>query len=127
MITSILSISVGSVAGGLLRWFLSQKFNALWVVMPLGTYLANIIAGYIAGLAIAFFAHMPSLSAEWRLLIVTGFCGALSTFSTFSLEVINAVQNGRLSFALVEIALHLFSALLMTYLGMLTLQLFQQG
>jgi len=127
MITTILSISAGSVAGGLLRWFLSNKFNALWVVMPLGTYLANIIAGYIAGLAIAFFAQMPTLSAEWRLLIVTGFCGALSTFSTFSLEVVGALQNGRLGFALIEIALHVFSALLMTFLGMITWQFFQQG
>lgn len=125
MIKAILSISLGSTLGGLLRWGLGRQFNPLWVVMPLGTYFANVIAGFIAGFAIAFATHMPSLSAEWRLFIVTGFCGALSTFSTFSVEVIQAFQGGRVVYGLVEIFLHLFSSLVMTYLGFLTYQLFQ--
>lgn len=125
MINVILSISAGSVVGGLSRWLLSNKFNPLFVAVPLGTYLANIIAGYIIGLAFAFFAQNPSISPEWRLFIITGFCGALSTFSTFSLEIVNAFQDGRYHQGMLEIVLHVASSLLMTYLGILTYQLLQ--
>lgn len=72
MLNVILSISAGSVLGGLGRWVLSNKFNPVLAMMPLGTYLANIIAGYIIGLAVAFFSSHPTLPAEWRLFIVTG-------------------------------------------------------
>ncbi|HLS16372.1 MAG TPA: fluoride efflux transporter CrcB [Paenalcaligenes sp.] len=127
MIKALLSIVLGSSLGGLLRWGLSVKFNALWSVMPLGTYLANVIAGYVAGLALAFFSHLPSLSPEWRLFLLTGFCGALSTFSTFSLEVVQSFQNDRVFSGLVIIFLHLLSSLLMTYLGFLTYQSWQSS
>src|SRR5690625_6362946 len=115
MIKALLSIVLGSSLGGLLRWGLSVKFNALWSVMPLGTYLANVIAGYVAGLALAFFSHLPSLSPEWRLFLLTGVCGALSTFSTFSLEVVQSFQNVCVFSGLGIIFLHVFIYLLMDY------------
>ena len=124
MLKLILAISVGSVAGGLLRWFLSLKLNVIAFTIPLGTLVANLIAGYIIGLAIAFFNH-STLSSEWRLLIITGFCGGLSTFSTFSAEIVNFLQEGRIGWGLTTIAIHVAGSILMTFLGILTYQYFR--
>src|SRR5690625_6082131 len=106
MIKALLSIVLVSSLGGLLRWGLSVKFNALWSVMPLGTYLANVIAGYVAGLGLAFFSHLPSLSPEWRLFLLTGVCGALSPFSTFSLRVVQWLRHALALSGVVIIFLH---------------------
>ncbi|MCX8640104.1 fluoride efflux transporter CrcB [Gilliamella sp. B3172] len=122
MLKLILAISVGSVAGGLLRWFLSLKFNLIAFAIPLGTLLSNLIAGYIIGFAIAFFNH-ANLSAEWRLLVITGFCGGLSTFSTFSAEIVNFLQEGRYTLGLTMIAVHVIGSVLMTFLGILSYQI----
>ena len=124
MLKLILAISVGSVAGGLLRWFLSLKLNVIAFTIPLGTLVANLIAGYIIGFAIAFFNH-STLSSEWRLLIITGFCGGLSTFSTFSAEIVNFLQEGRIGWGLTTIAIHVAGSVLMTFLGVLTYQYFR--
>ncbi|MBI0005352.1 MULTISPECIES: fluoride efflux transporter CrcB [Gilliamella] len=124
MLKLILAISVGSVAGGLLRWFLSLKLNVIAFTIPLGTLVANLIAGYIIGFAIAFFNH-STLSSEWRLLIITGFCGGLSTFSTFSAEIVNFLQEGRIGWGLTTIAIHVAGSVLMTFLGILTYQYFR--
>lgn len=121
MLKLILAISVGSVAGGLLRWFLSLKFNLIAFAIPLGTLLSNLIAGYIIGFAIAFFNH-ANLSAEWRLLVITGFCGGLSTFSTFSAEIVNFLQEGRYTLGLTMIAVHVIGSVLMTFLGIFSYQ-----
>jgi fluoride exporter len=121
MLKLILAISVGSVAGGLLRWFLSLKLNIIGFAIPLGTLLSNLIAGYIIGFAIAFFNH-SNLSAEWRLMVITGFCGGLSTFSTFSAEIVNFLQEGRISWGLAAILIHVIGSVLMTFLGILSYQ-----
>lgn len=124
MLKLILAISFGSVAGGLLRWFLSLKCNVIAFTIPLGTLLSNLIAGYIIGFAIAFFNH-SNLPPEWRLLIVTGFCGGLSTFSSFSAEIVNLLQEGRIAWGIATIGIHVVGSVLMTFLGILTFQYFR--
>ncbi|OCG58979.1 fluoride efflux transporter CrcB [Gilliamella sp. GillExp13] len=121
MLKLILAISVGSVAGGLMRWFLSLKLNIIAFTIPLGTLLSNLVAGYIIGFAIAFFNH-SNLSPEWRLLVITGFCGGLSTFSTFSVEVVNFLLEDRIFWGLATILIHVIGSVLMTYLGILSYQ-----
>jgi len=91
-------------------------------VIPLGTLIANLVGGYLVGLAVAFFGNNPQLSPEWRLLIVTGFLGGLTTFSSFSAEVVAMIQRGEFTWALGTALLHLFGSLLLTFLGILTYQ-----
>ena len=118
---SILAISLGAALGALLRWVLGLKLNTLLPSLPPGTVVANLVGGYIIGAAIAFFANTPGLAPEWRLLIITGFCGGLTTFSTFSAEVVVLLQQGRLVWALGAVATHLAGSLLMTMLGLLSI------
>lgn len=115
---SILSIMLGASLGALLRWLLNLKLNHLVPLMPLGTLSANLIGAYIIGFAIALFIQFPGITPEWRLVIITGFCGGLTTFSTFSAEVVTLLQEGRLAWSLGTIALHVIGSLLMTILGM---------
>ena len=114
---SILAICIGASAGALLRWWLGAQLNALFPAVPPGTLAANLIGGYIIGLAIAFFAVSPAIAPEWRLLIVTGFCGGLTTFSTFSAEIVTLLQQGSLLWAFGAVALHLTGSVLMTFAG----------
>ena len=117
MLLSVTSICAGASAGALLRWLLSASLNALWPSVPLGTLLANLAGGYLIGVAFAWFAGHPLLSPEWRLLIITGFLGGLTTFSTFSVEVVDAAQRGDLASAATIVLLHLVGSLACTVLG----------
>jgi fluoride exporter len=114
------AVSVGGVIGCLLRWLLGLWFNTQPSVVPLGTLAANLIGGYIVGVAVAFFAVNNNLSPEWRLLVITGFCGGLTTFSSFSAEVVTMLRQDRIVWACATIALHLFGSLLMTFAGIAT-------
>ncbi len=119
---SLVVIAVGASLGAWLRWLLGMKLNALFPTIPPGTVVANMVGGYIIGLAIAFLAASPTLSPEWRLLIITGFCGGLTTFSTFSAETVALIQEGRLLWALGSISLHVLGSLAMTAAGLLSYQ-----
>ncbi|MBN8452976.1 fluoride efflux transporter CrcB [Accumulibacter sp.] len=117
---SILAVSVGAALGALLRWQLGVRLNAMLPTVPPGTLVANLFGAYVIGLAIAFFAFSAALSPEWRLLVITGFCGGLTTFSTFSAELALLLQQGRLLWAGVLVLAHVVGSLLMTVAGMAT-------
>ena len=114
---SIAAISVGGSLGALLRWWLGTALNAHFPTIPPGTLAANLIGGYVVGVAVAFFATYPALAPEWRLLVITGFCGGLTTFSTFSAEVVTLMQQGQTLWALGAAATHLLGSVLLTFAG----------
>lgn len=123
MLKPLLVIAIGASLGAWLRWLLGIKLNAIFPTIPPGTVVANMIGGYIIGLAIAFLAASPTLSPEWRLLIITGFCGGLTTFSTFSAETVALIQEGRVLWAFGSISLHVLGSLAMTAAGLLSYQM----
>lgn len=118
MLKSLLAISAGASLGAILRWGLGLALNATFPLIPLGTLTANLLGGFCMGLAMGAFALFPSLGSEWRLLVITGFLGSLTTFSTYSAEVVALIQKGRFLIALAAVLIHNAGALLMTFLGM---------
>ncbi len=127
MFTAVIAISLGAALGALSRWGLAVGMNHLFPVLPPGTLVANLVGGYLIGLALALFAQMPSLAPEWRLFVITGFLGGLTTFSTFSAEVVAALQSGRLGWAATTVATHVLGSLALTLLGLATPSLLQRG
>lgn len=113
---SVLAVCLGASLGALSRWAL-----ALWLspdgLLPWGTLAANLVGGYLVGLCVAVFQAFPALDPVWRLLLITGFLGALTTFSTFSAEVIGFLMQGRYGLALANVLLHVAGSLVMTVLG----------
>jgi CrcB protein len=114
------AIGLGAALGAWLRWGLGLWLNPALPELPLGTLSANLVGGYLIGLAVAFFMQHPGLSPEWRLLIITGFLGGLTTFSTFSAETVTLLVRGQYAWCMGIIAAHLGGSLLMTLLGMLS-------
>jgi CrcB protein len=120
MLVSLLAISAGASAGAIARWLLGLALNGLCPALPPGTLAANLIGGYLIGLALGLFAQHPGLAPEWRLLVMTGFLGGLTTFSTFSAEVTGLLQQGRLAWAAAAISAHVVGSLVLTLAGLAT-------
>jgi fluoride exporter len=114
---AVLAVGIGAAVGAWLRWALGALLNGLFPAVPPGTLVANLLGGYIVGVAIGVFSQHPAISPEWRLLVITGFCGGLTTFSTFSVEVTALLQQGRATAMVGAIALHVGGSLAMTLLG----------
>jgi fluoride exporter len=119
----VIAICIGASVGALSRWGL-----ALWLspggMIPWGTLAANLIGGYLIGVAIAVFQSLPQLDPVWRLLLITGFLGGLTTFSSFSAEVVNFLMEERYGLAVSTALLHLLGSLLMTLAGLKTAMFF---
>jgi len=120
---SVFAICVGACVGALARWGLGLWLNP-GAVIPMGTLAANLIGGYLVGLAVAIFQAMPHLDPAWRLALITGFLGALTTFSSFSAEVVGMLGQQRYLLGFGTAAMHLFGSLLLTVAGIKTAALF---
>ncbi|MCS7100294.1 MAG: fluoride efflux transporter CrcB [Burkholderiaceae bacterium] len=116
------AVAVGAVLGAWLRWGLGVWLNPLWPEVPLGTLAANLVGGLLVGAAIEFFGQYPGLAPEWRLALITGFLGALTTFSTFSAESATLLLRGQYAWAVGHAALHLVGSLALTLAGMALLR-----
>lgn len=114
-------IAAGAAGGAVLRWGLGIWLAGVCSRMAVGTLLANWIGAYLIGLLAGFSLHTPALPEHWRLLLITGFLGSLTTFSGFSLEVTAMLQSQRWGDAFITVCLHLFGSIALTFLGMLTL------
>lgn len=121
MLLPVIAICIGASLGALSRWGL-----ALWLgaggLMPWGTLAANLIGGYLVGVAVACFSLMPDIDPMWRLALITGFLGGLTTFSSFSAEVTTMLMEGRPGVAAITAVSHLAGSLMLTWLGIRTVQ-----
>ena len=120
MLNSVALISVGAAAGAVLRWLLGLGLNGLFPAIPPGTLAANLIGGYFIGVAMEALSTPLGMAPELRLLLITGFLGGLTTFSTFSAEVTRLLQQGRMAMAGAEIAVHVAGSVVLTILGIAT-------
>lgn len=122
-VSGFLAVGVGAALGAWLRWGLGFILNSLLPVLPLGTLAANLVGGYLIGLAMGVFALSATISPEARLLITTGFLGGLTTFSTFSAEAVTLIARGQYGWATTHVLLHVAGSLIMTALGVITIQM----
>lgn len=120
---SVLSISAGAACGALLRWGITLRALSIPSTVPVGTLVSNLLGAYLIGVALAAFAALPALSPQWRLFIITGFLGSLTTFSSFSSDIFTLLQGGRWSWALVGTLAHVLGSLVLTFFGFSTVLL----
>jgi CrcB protein len=122
---SFLAIGAGAVVGAWLRWGLGLALNPIFPTVPLGTLAANLIGGFLIGAATQYFLHHASVPPEARLLVITGILGALTTFSTFSIEAVTLLLRGQLAWGAALIVLHLAGSLVMTVIGIAAMRWLQ--
>lgn len=122
---TFLSVGLGAALGAWLRWGLSVWLNAMEDPVPYGTLAANLLGGYLVGLAVAYFAQHGEFSPELKLFLITGFLGGLTTFSTFSIEIFSLLARAQYAMGLLAIGLHVVGSLAMTGLGVWTFRLFK--
>ena len=114
MFQLLLAVFIGGGTGSVARWLLSMRFNPLHQAIPMGTLAANLIGAFIIGMGLAWFNRMTHIDPMWKVLITTGFCGGLTTFSTFSAETVFLFQEGRIGWALMNMAINMLGSFAMT-------------
>jgi fluoride exporter len=124
--SGLAAVGIGAACGAWLRWWLGLRLNPVFPTMPLGTLAANLIGGFLVGVAVAFFNRHPSLAPEARLLVITGFMGGLTTFSTFSSEVVGLLERGDYLWGGVTACVHLFGSLALTAIGIAVVAVFSR-
>ncbi|HHG0704090.1 TPA: fluoride efflux transporter CrcB [Klebsiella pneumoniae] len=111
------AVMIGGAVGCVIRWFFGVKLNSFFPSLPPGTLVVNLLGAFIIGAAMAYFMRNPQLDPAWKLLIVTGLCGGLTTFSTFSVEVFTSLQMGNYIWAFTSVLVHVLGSLFMTAAG----------
>jgi fluoride exporter len=124
---ALLAVGVGAAIGAWLRWALGILLNPVFPTLPLGTLAANIVGGYLVGVAVEVFTQHAGLAPEMRLFIITGFLGGLTTFSTFSAEAVALLARAQYGWAAALIASHLAGSIVATVLGIFTMKAVMQG
>mgnify|MGYP001298853485 CR=1 FL=1 len=117
-----IAVGVGAALGAWMRWGLGVGLNALVPNLPLGTLAANLVGGYLVGVAVELFSQQGGLPADMRLFVITGFLGGLTTFSTFSAEAVGLLMQSRYAWAMLMIASHLLGSIILTVLGIATVR-----
>ena len=115
--SGFVAVGCGAAVGAWLRWWLAILLNPIFPTLPLGTLTANLLGGWLMGLAMGFFGHFESLPPEMRLLLMTGFLGGLTTFSTFSAETATLISHEQFGWTAVSVAAHVIGSVLMTLVG----------
>ncbi|AIN17433.1 MULTISPECIES: fluoride efflux transporter CrcB [Yersinia] len=124
MFNTLLAVFIGGGVGSVARWLVSMKLNSFSPNIPVGTLIVNLVGAFIIGLTLALFTRITHIDPVWKLLITTGFCGGLTTFSTFSVEVVYLLQDGKLAWAAGTVALNLAGSLAMTMLAFILVNYF---
>lgn len=122
---AVLAVGGGAAVGAWVRWLLGSVLNPLFPTLPLGTLCANLLGGYLIGIALGLFSHFESLPLEMRLMVTTGFLGGLTTFSTFSAETVTLIARGEYRWATAVVLFHVIGSLAMTGIGIWTMSLWK--
>ena len=117
-----LAVGIGAALGAWLRWIFGIAFNPKVPTLPLGTLAANLLGGYLIGIAVEYLSRNAGLPPEVRLFVITGFLGGLTTFSTFSAEATALLQSGQLGWAMLHTLTHLVGSIALTFLGIYTVR-----
>ncbi|WP_435930378.1 fluoride efflux transporter CrcB [Dryocola sp. BD613] len=123
--SQLFAVIIGGSLGCVIRWQLGARLNAFFPELPPGTLLVNLLGGFIIGAAMAYFIRHPGLDPAWRLLVTTGLCGGMTTFSTFSLEVFALLQSGNYVWVVTSVLVHVLGSLAMTAAGFYAMTLLQ--
>ncbi|MEY2684177.1 MAG: fluoride efflux transporter CrcB [Pseudomonadota bacterium] len=119
---TVVAISLGAAVGALARWRLGLWLNPPHALLPWGTLCANWVGAYAIGVVVVYLQQHSGLDPLWRAALVTGLLGGLTTFSSFSMETVALLQNGRLGLAAANTGLHVLGSLTLTWAGVLSAQ-----